>query len=505
MNVASAQVELEEEKGGVGVWVWGVLALVVCLVAISGQSFWIDETLTGLEAGKPTLGGLWQRIIYEKGSDLQMPLYMVYIWSWARAFGTGEWALRAANIPWFVGGVMVFVAAMPSSRKVAMGLVVLGCPFAWYYLGEARSYAMQLSASLICFGALYRLSRGGELSAKAEAGWVVAFWFAVVALSGSSLLGMIWAGAACLCLPVVFGWRRLGQLARGHWLACALAGVALVATGLYYVWTLKVGARASTVGRTDVRNMMFIGYELLGFGGFGPGRVEIRQGGLGAFRPFALGLAVFGVMVVGVLLAGVWQLWRGTSRRMAVGVFVVLAVPTVVLLGAGYAMQFRVLGRHFTPVLPVVLFVMCVGLGGLGWAKRAIGVGFVVLSVVSCLELRFDSRHEKDDYRGAAAVAVAALGQGNTVWWNAGLQGAVYYQVPVSTGQEGKAEAVYMVNPEMGDLGALTGPDVIIASKPDMYDEHGALAEYILRGPYNKGAVLPAFTVWERKGGVHGR
>jgi len=31
-----------------------------------------------------------------------------------------------------------------------MGLVALCCPFAWYYLNEARPYAIQLSASMVC-------------------------------------------------------------------------------------------------------------------------------------------------------------------------------------------------------------------------------------------------------------------------------------------------------------------------------------------------------------------
>jgi hypothetical protein len=433
-----------------------------------------------------------------------MPLYVAYVWSYAKAFGASEWALRAANMPWFVAGFGVLIAALPKERRGAMAVAVLVSPFAWYYLGEARSYTMQLSASMVCFGALYRLSTGGGMMAKAEVKWAGAFCAGVVVLSGSSLLGMVWAGAACLCVPVVLTWKRTWEVVRKHWVGSFVTVGLLAGIGVYYLWTLKVGARASAVGRTDFRNLLFIGYELLGFGGLGPGRIGIREGGLGAFGPFAKPLAAYGLLALYVMLLGGWQVWRSPRRRTATGVFLVLALPMTVLLGAGYAMHFRVLGRHFMPLLPAVLFVISLALASQWprsyWRARLLGVGFVALSLISCLSLRFAERHEKDDYRRAAAVAEAALRDGKTVWWNAGMQGAVYYQLPVGTADETKAKAVWVVNPEAGVLAGLKAPDVVVGSKPDMYDEQGVLTEYLLRGGYQKRATMPAFTVWQRKG-----
>src|SRR5581483_417383 len=102
MNVPSAQSDARGEREAARMWPWVLAGLTVCLAAISHQSLWIDEALTGGKASQRTLADWWRMMVEVKGSDLQMPLYMVYLWGFAKVFGASEWALRAANIPWFV-------------------------------------------------------------------------------------------------------------------------------------------------------------------------------------------------------------------------------------------------------------------------------------------------------------------------------------------------------------------------------------------------------------------
>src|SRR5580704_14461389 len=132
---------------------WALMALAVCFVAISQQSLWIDEAFMASKVAQPTLAGWWHMMPEGKGSDLQMPLYMIYMWGFAKIFGLGEWTLRAANIPWFVAGVAAFVPVFPRPQRTLVAAVTLLCPFAWFYLNEARPYAMQLGASLVIFAA----------------------------------------------------------------------------------------------------------------------------------------------------------------------------------------------------------------------------------------------------------------------------------------------------------------------------------------------------------------
>ncbi len=390
-------------------WLWALLAGLVCVAAVTRQSLWIDEALTAAKASARGLPAWWQAMLTDRASDLQMPLYMFYIWGFAKLFGTSEWVLRIANLPWFVAGVAAFVGALAGRRKQALGLVALVSPFAWYYLDEARPYAMQLGASLIIFAALFRLSQNQELSPAQEQRWVAAFFFAVLMLCGSSLLGMIWAGAAGLSVPVIFSRRRLGELLRVHQLVWATLAVAVAAAGVYYFWTMKLGARASDVGQTDGRNVVFIAYELFGLSGLGPGRLEIREGGAGAFVPFAIPLIIYGVLAADLAILGFRQLWRSLPRRTLLGLALAIGAPALAILAAGFALHFRVLGRHFTPLLTVVWVILWLGLEARWsrrhWMSKALAGGFVILSVASCLSIRFAARHEKDDYRGAAGIA----------------------------------------------------------------------------------------------------
>ena len=93
--------------------------VVVACVAISGRSLWIDEACTATKAVPPTLGGWWQALSQDRSADAQMPLYMLYVWGWARLFGSSEWSLHAANVPWFLAGAVAL--SWPFRPVIAAG------------------------------------------------------------------------------------------------------------------------------------------------------------------------------------------------------------------------------------------------------------------------------------------------------------------------------------------------------------------------------------------------
>ena len=155
------------------------------------------------------------------------------------------------------------------------------------------------------------------------------------------------------------------------------------------------------------------------------------------------------------------------------------------------------------PLLPVILWVLALGVSGVwlknGAVSRLAIAGFFGLTLASCLELRLAARHERDDYRGAAALAAKALREGKVVWWNASRQGAEFYRVPISDGPE-QGKALNLPNPTGEFVGGLPAPDVVIASKPDVYDQRGAVAGYLKGNGYSPDAVAyRAFTVWQRR------
>ena len=338
-------------------------ALSISLVAISSRSFWIDEACVGVQALQVTLGDWWQIMSQDRTSTLQMPLSMFYLWGWGRLVGTGEWTLRLANVPWFVAGATAFILAFPPGdrRRGIAACVTLLCPFAWYYLDEARPYAMQLGASLLLVASLARLDRNSVLAEADDTAHVTLFLFGIVVLSGSSLIGMVWAGAALLATPALLSWTRVMSLVKRHAFLWLAAGGMLLLIGGYYLWTLTVGARASAVATTTLGSTLFVGYgvigELLGCGGLGPGRLALRSAGPAALRPYLVWLALYVVPTAILIGAALRQLLECRNRRHLAVAFC-CGLPVVFLLTVGWVAHFQVLGRHFTPFASVLLLLL---------------------------------------------------------------------------------------------------------------------------------------------------
>lgn len=480
---------------------WPVI--LVCLLpvlAITPQSFWIDEALTATTAAKPTLASAWQQLAADKNSDVQMPLYMLYAWGWAKFFGTGEWLLRAANLPWFLVGALAFAFSFRGPGRLFAALFAALSSFAWFYLDEARPYAMQLGASLLLAASIRRLA-DPLLPAESGARWTWGFALGIGILAGTSLLGVFWCGAAGLVLGGILGRRRVGGILRAGRFAWLVMALWLATLAGYYLWTMKIGARASAMGTTNLQNAFFIAYELLGFSGLGPGRLQIRESGLAAFRTHLLPLAVYGAFVGALLLAGWSSLWRQSRWRMVwVGGGVLATLVT--LLTAGWVMHFRLLGRHCAPAQTAVLVLLVAGATEIakrrGAGAKTILCGFLLISAAACFSARFAERHQKDDYRSAVADARTALDAGKTVWWSADPKAAGFYGLTFAPDTGAHAEALLLLNPTPETVGALPSPDVVVCSKPDLYDAHGALHSRLTREQFRKTAQRRAFSVWVR-------
>jgi uncharacterized membrane protein len=477
--------------------------LVAIACATTSKSFWIDECVTAHVAMNASLVSAWREMVSMQFAEVQLPFYVAYIWCFEKIFGHSELALRLSGAPLFLAGMATLTQAIRNRHRnwwlvaIAFGL----SPFAWYYLNEARLYALQLGISALVTAALFRLA-DSALEQQSSTRWLRVFLFSLVALSGVSMLGQLWAGGALLILLAITPRAQLVSWWRANRMAWLLAGVFLSLIGAYYLWSLTIGARATAVGKTNLQTVFFIAYEQLGFMGPGPGRNELRAGGAAAMKPHLAGLALYGTAVGGVFVSGLITLWQTYDRRKLLFIAACVAVPAMMILVAGVATHFRVLGRHFTPFAIVLFIILGIGLSGLwrkGWLARGLVGAFALVSLWSCLEIRLAPRHQKDNYREAARLARAALAEGQTVWWNADPMAAAYYGVATADAPKERTnqfEALFIANPETGFAVRWPAPAMVIASKADIYDATGTLADYLSTHGYWRQTNLMAFTVW---------
>jgi hypothetical protein len=212
---------------------------------------------------------------------------------------------------------------------------------------------------------------------------------------------------------------------------------------------------------------------------------------------------LYAITLTSLLLLAAAGLMRAPRRARRIYIAFVAVLPMLLLVLAGSFFGFRVLGRHCTPFLPVLLFILSLGLVSACSGKvifKVLAAAFLLLTLVSCLLIRFAPRHEKDDYRDAAKAANIAISLGHTVWWSASGDGASYYHLPLAArlGEEGRALPLLNPTPEL--LSTLPVPDlVIMTSRLDLYDNRGALVNYIRNNPYTIVGSFPAFVLWQRK------
>ena len=103
---------------------------------VSSGTLDIDEGFSVWLASHSTLSSLWQALKTGDSSDLQMGLYYVYLWAWTHVFGTSEYALRAANLPWallFAAAVgFTLLAGLSPAGRVGLSLPLsLLCASMW--------------------------------------------------------------------------------------------------------------------------------------------------------------------------------------------------------------------------------------------------------------------------------------------------------------------------------------------------------------------------------------
>ena len=208
-------------------------------------------------------------------------------------------------------------------------------------------------------------------------------------------------------------------------------------------------------------------------------------------------------MALGVVLYfGLTEFWRQSRRKMA-GLSIVVLLPWIFLSAVGMHSHFRLLGRHSAPLAAVWFFWMAGGVFALaarpGRLAKTAAAAFLGLSLCSSLIVRFDYGHSKDDYRRASEIAAAALSDRQAVWWNADKIAAWYYHLPLSDSPADAGKALLVNNLPDETLAGWPPPQLIVASKPDLYDNSGALARYIAGHGFHLVAAFPAFNIWESK------
>lgn len=474
------------------------IALVVAFASVSSQSFWIDESGSAILAIDRDPLAFTQ----DRGSTLQMPGYMLSLWAWEKIFGSSEYALRAMNIPFFLAAILTTLLAFRAATTTRLFFALLLClsPMVWIYMDEARPYILQFTGSTLILIGMFNQGKNSD----SLPGNLLLFCIGSLVLCASSLTGVVFTlffglGFLAILLAQKKFRSLLGSPANLAILAISL--VLLLPLALFYLWTLQTGAAASSVGKTSPATLAFAAYELLGFTGFGPGRLELRAQGMAALVPF-LPIILF-LCLVTILVAASPLCARLANPPSAstwiIACSVLLGASTMAALGI--LKDFRIVGRHMTPLLPFLLLFLSFCLTELWQSKlkinKSIALIYLLLLAASSISARVDTRFQKDDYRSAAKLAQSYLGQGKTVWWAADEASLLYYLSEAE--RHIASKSVFLAfGPRATPIEFRKQPDLVLLSKPDIYDPNRLLANFLNENAFTLLENYKAFEAYNQ-------
>lgn len=457
-------------------------ALVMGLLFITRQSFWMDEGSTVFKALIPDLREWWRMTLRIGGSDVQMPLYMFLVWLWAKLGAASEYALRLVNLPWLVIGAL----ALRNHRF--WPLVFLSSPFVLYYAGELRPYAMQAAAGAVAAAALLKVHEGTKGDDRFKGLHAIAV--AVLFLASTSLTGAVWAaglGAATLLLRPE--WIR----SAGFWKRIVLWMPAALLVGGFYGFTLLKGYRAAgTEG--GIASLIFGFYELSGLMGLGPGRNEIRANPSSILHSLPVLIPAMAVMAA-AWSRGVAIGFQQSTPRVRLAFAAAVLLPLLFLTGVSIFMDFRVLGRHLSPLLPAVLLPLAVCMDRRNhhsWRWPVVATAAVCFGLGSAILLRTLERHARDDYRQASSIVFQALDEGKRVWWQADMNATRYYAY-----QKGGFPMINAIQVLESDIPAsLLSSDMVVINRPDLRYRGQDYRSELKRNDFHLDSTFTGFEIW---------
>jgi len=465
-----------------------LLAFALVPLMPSADSIWVDEAQTWRYARHTLFADVWNEFRVEKFSEAQMPLGMLAAWSWAQIFGTSEFALRAPNMFYAIGAIFCFYLIGRREDLPVLPLFLAVQPYLWFYVNEARPYALQMLGGSLLLLALHQVYRGNIASIR----WVILWAVGAVICSASSMLGAIPTFA--FSAAILWELFRLNYFPKRSQLSIiAGTSLSLLALGLYYVRTLLVGSGGAKIWSVGLQNILFSGIEFLGFAGLLPPRQELRElARTGLSQPAELlGLWSFTLpttllAVVLTVLVFFWFCHLKDTPRWILACLVVFLSSAILLFLAALVVGFPFWGRHLAPVFPAFVavagWIFCLCWRAPSLAIKISARALLALLLASSLMLRFAPMHAKDDYRSAASSAQETINEGGTVWWAADPAGANYYGIfpalLTAAAAADEKNVILVSNMTYEQLSGLPYPRMLVVSKLDIYDSKGGLRDW---------------------------
>lgn len=408
-----------------------IFILICGLLPISNYSLWGDEAWTIVEYGlQPDLYNVFKALLRSIGGDAQFPGYNIYIWGWIKIFGASEYSTRLANLPLFFGALIYTFLCLPRSCKFRIGFIISIClsPLIWYYLNETRYIIAVFSFSLISLVSLINYFEGNEKNKKFSA-----YMFLGSVVLGTAFMMLYVFYLILLTALIYFYLKTTNENVKsliGKWkIPLIISLILMLVMGGYYTYTILNGMGGTRLD-PNFKNIVFVLYEFLGFGGIGPPRNVLRESNtieFGSSYFFAvIGFALFYVALLILLLLN----YKKSKDRLSIFGMLAISVTFVIFYFFAEKFQFKFLSRHIVFLYTPFLFFTYTLVYNLLLELPKIRLGIIIIYFLgltySNYYIRFDPDYKKANIFNAFNI-VSKEAKGLKVIWTEDRRGFDYY------------------------------------------------------------------------------
>ena len=230
--------------------------------------------------------------------------------------------MRAVNLFWGALALMGMYRVGQRLKIPWLPLLLAIQPYFWFYLNEARPYALQLAGGAWLLVALVEF-----ISARgAGTPWAWQFALTSVFLFAATMLAPL-PVAMLVFIGIVLAWRHNWRIERKSFWIVLGGFLACLPLAIYYVTTLMRGVKGSQMWSVDLKFVLYVFYELTGMGGIGLSPLEIRSLSrspqlaheLISHLPQLILPVLLGMLLAVVIFIGLRRQWRAGNRANAMG------------------------------------------------------------------------------------------------------------------------------------------------------------------------------------------
>lgn len=289
-----------KKNGTLAIGLVVVATIIVLIAGINAKSLWYDECLVYRYINFPNAKEVLKKALDASGSEKQMPLFLLFAWAWSQIFGLSEIAMRSVNVlPAFLYAICGYRIAniVCKKKKVWLGsMFFLLNPIFIAYLNEARPYIALLAFALITvYNSFY------EEDFNSGKNIISIHLFLLLGISFHLLF--VFSFCIYICGILYHDKREDLKLKRHikgllYFLPLYIILLGYMAFTFYYSSSSSIGNASGSV----VASLIVSTYYILGYGGLGLSRNDLRSPSLDTLTPAML-ILIAALSVVLVLFA----------------------------------------------------------------------------------------------------------------------------------------------------------------------------------------------------------